>query len=279
MTHLPNRCLFVLVLLPVLFVHSPALQGQDIQPLRAITYHLSMPRPASHLFNVSIEVEMKDLDVLDFQMPMWSPGRYAVFDFAKNIQEFQAQALNCSVRTEAPSAVNCRTDALPFTRLDNQTWQVRTQGVQKLIVSYKVFGNDLSGTFSQLDTRHANLNGGSIFMYIAGHKPDPVKVTIEPPAGWRIANGWTERAGQREWQYPNWDVMIDAPTEIAPDFTEDQFEVDGKTYHVIVHSFGDEGGKRAALVRDIEKLVRTETGMWGPPEFDAYTFLIHFAAD
>ena len=47
----------------------------------------------------------------------------------------------------------------------------------------------------------------------------------------------------------------------------------------MVHSFGDEGGKRPALVRDIEKIVRAETAMWGAPEFDAYTFLMHFAAD
>ena len=73
--------------------------------------------------------------------------------------------------------------------------------------------------------------------------------------------------------------MIDTPTEISPDWTDDQFQVDGKRYHVVVHSFGDEGGKRAALVRDIEKVVRAETAMWGPPEFESYTFLIHFAAD
>jgi len=47
----------------------------------------------------------------------------------------------------------------------------------------------------------------------------------------------------------------------------------------MVHSFGDEGGKRPALVKDIEKIVRAETAMWGAPEFDAYTFLMHFAAD
>ena len=47
----------------------------------------------------------------------------------------------------------------------------------------------------------------------------------------------------------------------------------------MVHSFGAEGGKRAALVKDIEKIVRAEVAMWGPPEFEEYTFLIHFAAD
>jgi predicted metalloprotease with PDZ domain len=73
--------------------------------------------------------------------------------------------------------------------------------------------------------------------------------------------------------------LIDTPTEIAPDWTDNEFQVDGKRYHVVVHSFGAEGGKRDNLVRDIEKIVRAETRMWGPPEFDSYTFLIHFAAD
>jgi predicted metalloprotease with PDZ domain len=152
-------------------------------------------------------------------------------------------------------------------------------GATTLTISYKVFGNDLSGTFSQLDTRHANYNGASIFMYVVGHKPDPVKLTIVPPKGWKIVNGRTDRPGQTEWQFPNWDILIDTPTEVAPDWTQDTFEVEGKKYHVVVHSFGPEGGKRSALLRDIEKIVRAQVAMWGPPEFEEYTFLIHFAAD
>src|SRR5437667_3593864 len=116
-------------------------------------------------------------------------------------------------------------------------------------------------------------------MYIVNHKPDPVKLVISPPAGWRIVNGRMERPDQRQWQFPNWDIMIDTPTEIAPDWTEDDFKVDGKTYRVVVHSLGNEGGKRRALIQDIEKIVKAETAMWGPPEFDSYTFLIHFAND
>ena len=249
------------------------------QPLSSVTYRLSMSRPVSHLFEVVIGVELpKDATVgsLDFQMPKWSPGRYAVFDFAKNVQEVwysrsSPPCKDCPIPKPIP--------ALPATRVDDQTWRAEVNGQRYLTVSYKVFGNDLSGTFSQLDPRHANYNGGSIFMYVVNHKSDPVKLVIEPPAGWRIVNGRTDRSDQREWQFPNYDLMIDTPTEIAPDWTEDQFQVDGKQYHVIVHSFGDEGGKRPALVRDIEKIVRAETAMWSPPEFDSYTFLIHFAAN
>jgi len=230
-------------------------------PLKSITYRLSMSRPVSHLFEVEIIVELPDQlkdKPLQLQMAKWSPGRYAVFDFAKNVQEFRADG---AVR-----------------RVDVQTWSV-TPTSSRVTISYKVFGNNLSGTFSQLDSRHANYNGGSIFMYVVGHKPDPVKLEINAPAGWKIVNGRTDQPGQTVWQFPNWDVMIDTPTEIAPDWTMDTFTVDGKKYNVMVHSFGPEGGKRPELVRDIEKIVRAEVGMWGAPEFDEYTFLIHFAAD
>ena len=254
--------------------------AQSEPPLRSITYRLSMPRPASHLFEVAIEVELPagaTAKSIDFQMPKWSPGRYAVFDFAKNVQEFQALGGICP-----QAGLKCVQPDFPVKRIDNQTWRVDTMNAQSLTIRYKVFGNDLSGTFSQLDTRHAHVNGGSVFMYVVNHKADPVKLVIEPPPNWRIINGRMDQTSareQREWRFPNYDVMMDTPTEIAPDWTEDRFQVDGKNYHVMIHSFGDEGGKRAALVRDIEKIVRAETAMWGPPDFDSYTFLIHFAAD
>src|SRR5574338_1484365 len=153
-----------LIIVPAFIILCSGLalaQGAQAPSLKSISYQLSMSRPMSHLFEVQIIVELPDDlkdEPLQFQMPKWSPGRYAVFDFAKNVQEFRANA--------------------PVTRLDDHTWNVAPQGKTSITVSYKVFGNDLSGTFSQLDNRHANYNGGSIFMYIVGHKPDPVKLTI-----------------------------------------------------------------------------------------------------
>lgn len=281
----PSRQTFFLRLIVVCSLICCAAEigsAQQTVAFSSLSYRLSMSRPVSHLFEVSIEVEMPEgaaVEFLDFQLPKWAPGRYAVFDFAKNVQEVRASTLVCKPRSEAPSSLNCQTSPLSVNRLDDQTWRVETLGIRKLTATYKVFGNDLSGTFSQLDKRHANFNGGCLFMYVADHKQDPVKLAIDAPPGWKIVNGRMDRPGQNEWQFPNYDILIDTPTEIAPDWTEDEFQVDGKRYHVVVHSFGDEGGKRATLVRAIEKVVVAETSMWGPPEFDSYTFLLHFAAD
>jgi predicted metalloprotease with PDZ domain len=258
MTACPRKLIFVIAVIAIFNGFAVAQET----PLKSITYRLSMSRPTSHLFEVAIAIELPEQlrnKPVQLQMAKWSPGRYAVFDFAKNVQEFRANGR--------------------VTRVDDQTWSVEPAGTNTVNVSYKVFANDLSGTFSQLDERHANYNGASIFMYVVGHKPDPVKLTIQPPAGWKIVNGRMDQPGQTEWQFPNWDVMIDTSTEIAPDWTQDTFEVDGKKYHVVVHSFGAEGGKRPSLVKDIERIVRAQIAMWGQPEFTDYTFLIHYAAD
>src|SRR5450432_948243 len=122
--------------------------GQSERPLCSINYRLAMSRPASHLFEVSIEVEVPDnaeIESLDFQMAKWAPGRYAVFDFAKNVQEVRAVPIIC------PRNSDCDTIASPVTRVDDQTWRVALHGNKSLTFTYKVFGNDLSGTFSQLN--------------------------------------------------------------------------------------------------------------------------------
>lgn len=268
------RCATLALMLFVLPGPATAAQeGPTSSETYNISYQLSMSNPASHLFEVSLTVEPpKDVEAVDFQMPRWSPGRYAVFDFAKNVQEVRAE-------TSCPPVGVCpEGSVLPITRLDTQTWRVfpRPSISRGVTVTYKVFANDLSGTFSQLDARHANFNGGSVFMYVVGHKPDPVRLTINAPENWRSINSATTRPDQREWQFVNYDILIDTPTEIAPDFTVDEFKIDGKPYRVMIHSFGDEKNKRAALVAGIERVVRAELALMGTPDYEGYLFLMHF---
>src|SRR5205085_2361607 len=151
-----------------------------------------------------------------------------------------------------------------------------THGANAIKLSYKVCANGLSETFSQLDDRHANFNGGALFMYVVGHKPDAVSLRIEPYGNWRSVNGRMSSADQREWRFDNYDLLIDTPTEIGPDWTSDEFKLDGRTYHVVLHAFGGEAGRRKQLVRDLEKIVRAETAMLSEP--GAYEGVLSTAA-
>jgi len=122
--------LLTLVLLTIPF----AIKAQD-QPLK-LNYRLAMSQPSSHLFEVTIEVETPSSwtpESLDFQMPKWSPGRYAVFDFAKNVQQFHALGGTCP-RVNTP----CNLPDFPVTRVDEQTWRVQTLNTHSTTISYKV---------------------------------------------------------------------------------------------------------------------------------------------
>ena len=246
-------------------------RAQDTSaPAYKIAYTVSMPNPASHLFEVRVDVRgLAGAGHVDFQMPRWSPGRYAVFDFAKNVQEARAQSY-------CPQPARCDRRTFAVERLDTQTWRASAGGADAVTFSYKVFADDLSGTFSQLDRRHANFNGASVFAYVVGHKHDPVSLKVEAPKGWKVFNGYTTAADQTEFRFPNYDVLIDTPTEVAPDFTVQTFEVGGRSYRLVVHSFGDEGGRRGELAQAVERVVRSQTRMMPEPDFEQYTFIFHF---
>src|SRR5689334_23925973 len=100
----------------VIAIFSGLARAQET-PLKSINYRLAMSRPTSHLFEVSIAIELPDQlkdQPLQLQMPKWSPGRYAVFDFAKNVQEFRANGR--------------------ITRIDDLTWSIDPAGTTTIYV-------------------------------------------------------------------------------------------------------------------------------------------------
>ena len=243
-----------------LAVVSPA-QAQRYR----IEYTLAMPDPSSHLYDITLFVSGLAGGPVELQMPVWSPGRYAKMDFAKNVQDF--------------AAIGGDGKPLRWTKTNGSRWRV-TPGVSRsLRVSYRVFANaPMSGTFSALDETHANWNGPSLFMYVDGHKQDPVSLAVSPPEGWTIINGDVGRPGQRLFHFPNYDVMADTPTEVAPtgSLLLDSFVVDNRFYRVMVHHNGPvPPGTRERFVRDVENIVRYENSVFGPPPLEQYTFLFN----
>ena len=246
-------------------VQSPA----AAKPAYHIEYSVAMPDLASHLYAITISVNGVAGQTVNLQMPVWSPGRYGRMDFAKNVQDFVA------------TSPDGRGGPLRWDRINGSLWRVYTGASHGVRVSYRVFANaPMSGTFSHVDSAHANWNGASLFMYIEGHKQDPVTLDVTPPDGWTIMNGAVTAAGQRHFDFPNYDLLIDTPTEVAPAeaLMLDSFVVDSRTYRVMVHHNGSPPpppGARERFFRDVERLVRYENTVFGPPPLQEYTFIFN----
>ena len=227
-----------------------------------IAYRIAMPDPSAHIYDVAIDIGNVSGDTVRLQMPVWSPGRYARFDFARNIQD-----LTITSSGGAP---------LRWNRENGSLWRVFPAGARTINVRYKVFANTLSGTFSVLDTAHANWNGASVFMYVVDHKPDPVTLHIDRPGSWHIVNGDARTPDQTDYRFENYDRLIDTPTEVAPALMVDSFTVDGRLYRTMVHHNGPSSdASRRRFVADVEKIVRYENSVFGPPPLEMYTFLFN----
>jgi predicted metalloprotease with PDZ domain len=221
-----------------------------------------MPDPSSHLYDIEIDVDGIRSPTLAMQLPVWSTGRYARVDFAKNVQE---------VKIFAPDG-----RALTWDKTNGSRWIVNTGAAKGVRIKYRVFANALSGTYSVLDTAHANWNGAGLFMYVEDHKQDPVSLTITPPSGWQVINGDTRTPNQLAYKFENYDRLIDTPTEVAPSFMVDSFYVDGKKYRTMVHHNGPaSAAAHERFVKDVEKIVRYENTVFSAPPLDQYTFLFN----
>ncbi len=233
-----------------------------------IHYLLSLDSPSTHLFSVELRVAAEGAGHIDIEFPAWSPGRYFIYDFARNVQELHASAAGG--------------ENLPVQKIAKGTWRVACNGASEIRIGYRMFGNMLSGTFSQLDDRHASINGSSLFGYIVGRQQEQVELEIAAPEGWKIYTALPRRrrAGRTLFQAQNYDVLIDSPIEIGTPEAR-KFIHDGVTYNVIVDIAVAGKGRENRQVReridtyvaDVEKVVKAYTAAFGRPEFDQYYFI------
>ncbi|MGH7535292.1 MAG: hypothetical protein ACREMG_06875, partial [Gemmatimonadales bacterium] len=229
-------------------------------------YEFRADRPATHLGEVTLRVSGALPESTLIQLPAWYPGRYAIYNFAANVQEARA---------------TCDGAAVPAPKLDQQTWLVRCPGrghPASIAFACRVWWDDLTGSHSQIDSLHVNLNPGNIFPYVVGHKSDPVTVTYAGPAGWLVVNGASPAPapGPVTQAFSNYDVFIDHPTEISARFTVDTFRVGRVPYRVVLHAEEGDRAARGPLLEGIRRIVAAEVAMWGDPPLAGYTFLLHF---
>jgi predicted metalloprotease with PDZ domain len=242
-----------------------AAQQPASHPLELV-YTARVERPTAHMLGVDIVARPVESADLDFVLPAWAPGRYAIYDFAKNVQEFSAESDDHH--------------PLPWSKLDKQTWRVAAGAAGGSVhVHYRIFANDLTGSFSQVDYVHANLNGPSVFMYVDGHKADPITLSIEAPAQWKVISGFSTSASEHAFRAPNYDRLVDTPLEICGECTLDQFEEQGKTIQVAVHTYNDDDNDRSRLLASLQRIVHTEMAAMPPADFDHYLFIFHFVPD
>jgi len=224
-----------------------------------ISYELNFDRPNSHLMVVTMTVSGVDSKTLDFAIPAWRPGRYAIQNYSRLIQEF--------------SAVDQNKKNLPFKKSDKDTWKVETGSAKTVSVTYKFYATILDAGSTYYDEDEIYFNGANLFMYLPDSKDLPVTLKINSPEKWTIATG-LKKESERNYSAPNYDDFIDCPTIISPSIKHEVVTVNNIQINIWVQ--GETNGDLKTLADDISKIAKVQFEFWNYVPFKEYHFLYHF---
>src|SRR4029079_3935831 len=233
-----------------------------------VSYRLTFPEPEHRWMQVEAAFADLSSEPLALHMSRASPGRYALHEFAKNVFDVEA--------TDPAGA------SLAVTHTAPHQWVVTTHP-STVRITYRVFGDRTDGTYLSIDPAHAHINMPAALMWARGLETRPVNVRFEPPAGsgWRVATQLFPSSDAQTFTAPNLQYLMDSPSELSS-FALRAFTVaDGQRqpmFRIAIHHEGDEA-ELDGLVRDVEKIVREERGVYGefaPYDGGTYTFIADY---
>jgi predicted metalloprotease with PDZ domain len=253
-----------------MYQETPALGGPAAEPkpqlsspqsaAPEIAYTVSMTKPWTHLLEVEMRLRWTNSpQSVELKMPVWTPGSYLVREYARHVQDLSVKASSGG--------------ALAWRKTNKNTWQVDAKGAPEIVVSYRVYSNELTVRTNELNDDHAFWNNSALLFFPKDHLRAPSTVTVNPYGKWKVATGLPAVAGQANtFRAANFDILYDSPFEVS-DFKETSFDVRGKKHRIVMSGEGNYDLKRMAI--DVAKIVEESAKIFGEIDYDDYTFIVN----
>ncbi|CEK13267.1 M61 family metallopeptidase [Chthonomonas calidirosea] len=198
------------------------------------------------------------------QMPVWCPGDYHVQNFAQYVSHLQAE--------------DEHGNALTVRRSDENTWQVQTNGVEDIVISYRV-SQEPPGIFCenvQIKPDQVFVSGTAAFLYVVGEKEYPTRLEVEAPKGWQVIVPLVSEETAEGIVYcaEDYDALADSPILLATpaDLLVQQFVVDGIVHRVVFFDHPQEVSEPQTLTRILQRIVQAEGEIMGGLPYAQYIF-------
>jgi predicted metalloprotease with PDZ domain len=238
-------------------------------------YRVTLSAPAKHLVDVqyTFDPQSASAEVL-VQMPAWCPGSYLIRDYPRFVRQLVA-------RDGAGQSLAVR-------KVDKSTWSIAVPANGSIVVSYTVYGHDLTVRTNHIDDSHAFLHGPATFLYCPALRNESVDVHIvgpeNPSQPWHVccglafgnpaltASGITLHAASI-------DELLDMPMHLGP---TRRAHLPCST-HVELVLWGPRvpGGQFSedSLVTDLAAIVNAHVARLGEAPFEHYSFVLMLTHD
>ena len=221
-----------------------------------IRYTLSFPAPHTHYVDVRADIPTAGRDAVELMMAVWTPGSYLIREYERHVENV--------------AAVGNSGTTLPVTKTAKNRWAITVSGADRITVTYRVYGREMSVRTNWIESGFALINGAPTFLTLADSHARPHEVAVTLPSTWsRAITALPSIDGlPNRFCAASYDILVDSPILAGSPVVYD-FEIDGRIHRLV--NEGEDGvfdGARAA--RDLAAIVREQQGFWGTVPYDQW---------
>lgn len=229
-------------------------------PPASIAFTVSTPDPSTHLYHVVMQSNGVPGDIVDFSMPVWTPGYYGKFDYAAGVRNFRA--------------AGAAGGELPWEKVGPTTWRVAKGKQPAVRLTYDVLAENPFVANAYLDETRGYITPAALFFYMPGSLNRPVTVTIDLHPSWTgVATGMDRITTGSQWTFgaPNFDILYDSPILMGRLESLPSFEIEGIPHRFIGYELGT--FDRARFAADLKAVIEAGIEVIGDIPYKHYTFL------
>jgi len=250
--------------LAIPFVAPRAQAVAQSAPISGIRYDVtfdSRTAPARTL-RVGMTFDVGGPGTVLLSLPAWTPGAYEISNFARWVSNFSAAAGE---------------KALPWDKLDYDTWRIRPDGAKSITVTFDYLADSLDNAMTWSRGNFAFFNGTNVFLYPEGRPTDfTATVTVKTEPSWRVTTGMKPAGAARTYSASNYHDLVDMPFFVG-EYDVDSTQIVNKWVRMASWPKGAlQGANRTTFWDHQKKMIPAMGAVFNDIPWDNYTTFIVF---
>jgi len=224
-----------------------------------IKYTVSIEKPASHVFAVTLTYDDISGPYIELKMAVWTPGYYWIENYPKNVNNFDVKDENGK--------------KLQWEKTSKNVWRVYCAGVKSISAYYEVFAASHSVAEPFVDDSHAFITPAGLIIYPDGRLNESTEITFNFPENWStVSTGLVPVKDKlNTYRADNFDHLFDSPILIGNQGVI-SFVVDEVPHHIA--SLVSETVDQEKVIDAYSKVVESAVSLIGEMPYEDYTFII-----